>query len=182
MASIIETFGHCLDRIAEHHPAAARRLLLAAYWTYGRAITWFPDKRLPPSRQYLATVSIDTILKPLAHPERAMLTSIFTPCELIRVFDFHPMCAELYSAYINGTFAGAPFIAAAEAAGLPETFCSYHRITVGAALADVLKPPAAILNVSLACDANNLTFRFLADKYRIPHYYVDVPISAMKKA
>lgn len=32
-----------------------------------------------------------------------------------------------------------------------------------------------IVNTSLVCDANNLTFRELADHYGIPRFYVDVP-------
>lgn len=39
----------------------------------------------------------------------------------------------------------------------------------------MLPAPKFIVNTSLVCDANNLTFRELADHYGIPRFYVDVP-------
>ena len=67
------------------------------------------------------------------------------------------------------------FAEAAEAEGIAESFCSYHKVLLGSAYAGVLPAPKFIVNTSLVCDANNLTFRELADHYGIPRFYVDVP-------
>ena len=85
------------------------------------------------------------------------------------------MCAELYSCFINGAYAESVFAEAAEAEGIAESYCSYHKILMGSAYAGVLPPPKLIVNTSLVCDANNLTFRELANYYKIPQFYIDVP-------
>lgn len=101
--------------------------------------------------------------------------SIFQPCELLEAMSVTPMCAELYSCFLNGAHAEPVFAEAAEAEGIAESFCSYHKVLLGSAYAGVLPAPKFIVNTSLVCDANNLTFRELADHYGIPRFYVDVP-------
>ena len=46
---------------------------------------------------------------------------------------------------------------------------------LGCAYSGLLPPPAVIVNTSLVCDANNLSFRELSNFYGVPQYYVDVP-------
>ena len=54
-----------------------------------------------------------------------------------------------------------------EEAGIPETFCSYHKTMLGAALTGVMPAPLLIANTPLACDANQLSFRQLAGHYQV---------------
>ena len=58
---------------------------------------------------------------------------------------------------------------------VPDTFCSYHKILLGSAYAKVLEKPYMIINTSLVCDANNITFKEIAKLYDIPHFYIDIP-------
>lgn len=175
MADIVETFGSYVDAQVPRNPARARKLLLAAYRAYGWKLRHLPDKRLPDSKNYLASVCMKCMVEPLANPGNQVLVSMFTPCESILAMGFAPMCAEQYSTYANGAGAEHGFIEAAEQAGIAETFCSYHKVVAGAALSGVMPRPAAIVNTSLACDANNLTFRALAQLWDVPQFYVDVP-------
>mgnify|MGYP002620870671 CR=1 FL=1 len=175
MPDIINTFGRAVDHLAPTNPAAARQLLLAGFRAIGAKFRYFPDKRLPSARQYIAGEINRTVCRMLSCPENVALTSVFMPCELLHAMDITPMCAELYSAFINGSDAEAVFADAAEAEGIPETYCSYHKVLLGCAYTGVLPAPRFIVNTSLVCDANNLTFRELADLYHIPQYYVDVP-------
>ena len=175
MADAIGRFGAFIRREAPRRPLLCRRLLLDGYRTFGFKLRHFPDARLPKSRRYLAALVNRAIVSMLAHPEKAALTSVFLPCELLTAFGIQPMCAELYAAAVNGANAEKVFVEAAEAAGLAETYCSYHKVLLGSAFSGVLPKPGFIVNTSLVCDANNLTFRALADYYGIPQYYVDVP-------
>ena len=86
--------------------------------------------------------------------------------------------AEGFSGYMTGAYAEKAFVEAAEAAGIAETYCSYHKILMGAAFSGVLPKPKFIINTSMICDANNLTFRALADYYDVPQFYIDIPTSA----
>lgn len=175
MADIITTFGEMICRETPAHPQRARRIFVAGLRAFGLGLRAKPDPALPPSRQYIAALCNRAVTGTLAHPERSALTSVFLPCELLHCFGIRPMCAEVFSAFVNGARAEKVFVEMAEASGVPETYCSYHKVLMGGALSGVLPRPGFIVNTSLACDANNLTFRALAEQYRIPQFYVDVP-------
>lgn len=175
MADIIEKFGRFICRKAPEHPLLSRNLLLTGFRAFGLKLRKKPDPRLPESRQFLAVLVNQAVTAMLAHPENAALVSVFQPCELLHALGIQPMCAELYSAFINGAHAEKVFVEAAEAAGIPETYCSYHKILMGSAFTGVLPKPRFVVNTSLVCDANDLTFRALAEDFSIPQFYVDVP-------
>ena len=176
MTGIIDSFGRYISNIAVSRPELARKLLLAAYRANGLSIRAAPERRLSPARRFGVNYINDCVVKMLAHPEKAALVSVFMPCELLQVMDITPMCAEMYSSYINGTKCEAVFADEAQDRGISETFCSYHKVLLGSAYANVLPKPSMVTNCSLICDANQLTFRELAEYYQVPHYYIDVPL------
>lgn len=169
---IVHQFGRAIDRLAPVHPNASRQLLLTGLRAFGWKLRVFPDRRLPHSRQYSAALMNRIVCSMIVHPDKAALVSVFQPCELLEAMDVVPMCAEMYAAYINGSAAELVF---AEAAGIAETYCSYHKVLLGSAFLGMLPPPQMIVNTSLLCDANQLTFRALTEHYHVPQYYVDVP-------
>ena len=175
MADIIQGFGKYICEKTPQNPVLARKLLLAGYRAFGLKLRLFPDRRLPPSRQFSALYINHTVSEMLSRPQKAALVSVFMPCELLEAMDVLPMCAEMYSAFLCGAQAESAFAEAAESEGIPETYCSYHKILLGSACAGVLPAPAMVVNTSLPCDANNLTFREMSEHYHIPQYYVDVP-------
>jgi benzoyl-CoA reductase/2-hydroxyglutaryl-CoA dehydratase subunit BcrC/BadD/HgdB len=175
MSDIVYKFGSFLDSKVPDHPVFSRKLLVAGLRAFGLKLDHRPDPRLPESRQYLASLLNDVVVDMLTHPDRAALTSVFMPCEMLQVMGIRPLCAELYSAFVNGAHAEKAFVEAAENEGISETFCSYHKVLLGSAYSGVLPKPAMIVNTSLICDANNLTFRSLSDHYGIPQFYLDVP-------
>ncbi|MBR6258818.1 MAG: 2-hydroxyacyl-CoA dehydratase [Oscillospiraceae bacterium] len=177
MPGIIEAFGGYIEKHAVRSPDRCRRLLLAAYRANGLSIRLFPEKRLSSARRFGVNYINDAVVRMLAHPEKSALVNVFMPCELLQAMDITPMCAEMYSSYINGTRCEGVFADAAENEGIAETFCSYHKVLVGSAYSGVLPAPSVAVNCSLVCDANSLTFRELARYYGIPHFYVDVPKS-----
>lgn len=61
--------------------------------------------------------------------------SIFQPCELLEAMSVTPMCAELYSCFLNGAHAEPVFAEAAEAEGIAESFAPYHKVLLGSAYA-----------------------------------------------
>ncbi len=175
LPDIIPGFGQYICKKAPQNPDYTRKLLLTGYRAFGLKLRLAPDRHLPNARQFSAQYINRTVTRMLSHPEKAALVSIFMPCELLEAMDIVPMCAEMYSAFLCGTWAESVFAEAAEAEGIAETFCSYHKILLGSAYLKVLPAPAMVVNTSLICDANNLTFRELSEYYHVPQYYVDVP-------
>lgn len=175
MSKIIDQFGVHVGKNAEAHPERIRKEILAAYKLFGWYQHHFPDQRKPKSRQYLADACMKFMVDGFSHPEHAAMVSIFMPCELLHAFGISPICAEMFSTYLNGAGAEKAFAEAAEKAGIADTYCSYHKVVMGAALTGVLPSTRYIINTSLACDANNLTFRALSEKMGTPQFYVEVP-------
>lgn len=172
---IVETFGRTVERLSDAHPDRARRLLKTGWTAQNFKFRHLPDQRLLPADQYLAQLMMDTMLKPLRRPEDSVIVSIFTPCELMHEVGLHPYNVEGFSCYLSGSRAERAFLQEAENQGISETLCSYHKTFLGAADKGLLPKPRCIVYTSLACDANMLTFRRLAERFRAPCFFIDVP-------
>ena len=172
---IVKTFGHCVEALCEKNPACARALLCTGWRAQNLKFRYLPDRRLTKADQYLARIMMDLMLAPLQRPEQCAMVSIFTPCELVQEAGLSPYNVEAFSCYLAATYAEQNGLRTVEDRGLPETLCSYHRTFLGAAETGLLPKPRCIVYTSLACDANLVTFRHLADLYRVPSFSIDVP-------
>ena len=181
MNPAVEKFGNMVDDQLAQNPAAARKLLTTAFRLNGWAGKHV-FKKVSPAHLALDDVCNQMILRSFDHPQQSAMVSIFTPCELLHTFGLTPMLPEMLSCYLSGAGSERGFIDAAEKSGIPETFCSYHKILLGAALTGVLPKPRFIFNTTFACDANTLTFRKLAEFYGVPHFVLDVPLDQSEEA
>ena len=175
MKDIVSEFGNYLGTLARSNPTKARKRVLQAYRVFGFYQKHFPQKELPKSSRYLANSCMNMMVQALGNPSSTALVSLFTPCELLYAFSLQPLCAEMFSTYLNGAKAERTFIDIAEENGISETYCSYHKVLVGAIMSEVFPRVSCIVNTSLACDANNLSFKFASHELGLPQYYIDVP-------
>lgn len=182
MKDIIEFFGNYIGSITETNPDKARKRLLEAYRLFYFYQKYFPSKDSTKSSQILANSCMHTVIDSLSKPEETVLVSLFTPCELLYAFSLQPLCAEMFSSFLNGTKAERPFVLKAEENGISETYCSYHKILVGSILSGLFPRVSCIVNTSLACDANNLTFKFASHELGLPQYFIDVPYENTQEA
>ncbi len=174
--SIVESFGHSVEKLGETSPKKARQLLKAGWKAQNLKFRYFPDKRLLPADQRLATIMMDAMLKPLQKPEDSVIVSVFTPCELMQTVHLHPYNVESFSCYLTASHAAQSSLQQAESEGIAETLCSYHRVFVGAADGNLLPKPRCIVYTNLVCDANLVTFRYLAERFQVPSFFLDVPM------
>jgi benzoyl-CoA reductase/2-hydroxyglutaryl-CoA dehydratase subunit BcrC/BadD/HgdB len=172
---ILDRFGAAVDDVIEDNPRAAAFWLLTAFQVETWKVRHLPEGQKLPSGQMGCRLAIEGITRALEHPDEAVLTSIFMPNEIFLAMGLRPMIAEAISDFMTGARAEEGFAVAAEQRGVPESYCSYHKILVGAAATGVLAAPRLIANCSVACDANNITFKWLAERLGSPHRYVDVP-------
>ncbi|HOA36613.1 MAG TPA: 2-hydroxyacyl-CoA dehydratase family protein [Bacillota bacterium] len=182
MNNIIETFGRIVSVYVPKRPQVARRLLTAAYTLNGGLNTFFPVKGLSKVYARMNAAVSRMICHAFRQPERTVMVNIFFPCEILYAMDLTPMFPEGLSVYVANTACERVFAEKAENNYLPETFCSYHKIMIGLAETGVLPRPLLIANTTLACDANQLSFRRLAKFYQVPHVVVDVPYRADEEA
>ena len=172
---IVDRFGSAVTDLVGEKPQLAASLLLRAFETKRLQTQVLPEARQLPSGRIGARIALEGITGALEHPDEAVLTSIFLPTEIFQAMGLRPLIAEALADFITGAHAEEGFVRAAEQRGIPETYCSYHKVLLGAATARVLAPPRLIANCSVACDANNTTFKWLAADLGSPHVYVDVP-------
>lgn len=175
MNAVIDRFGKIVSNTLIKDPKLSRELLKAGYFANGMKMKYLPDKRLLPHQKYASIISNNTIRIPLSHPENSAAISVFMPCEMLHAMDITPQFAEGLACYLNGAGCEHAFVQFAEDYGIPQTYCSYHKILLGAALKEVLPKPRFVLNTTYACDANNNTFRLLSKFWHLPHFTIDVP-------
>ena len=174
MYNIIETFGKTVQDMCGRNPDSARRLLRLGYHAKNLQLKFAPG-HLHHAAQMAAIETTTSMVAPLDHPDDSVMVSIFTPCEMLQVFGLHPYCCEGLGGFLSGAGAEKAFLDYAESEGLPETFCSYHKVFIGAAERGLMPKPRFVVSTSLACDANMLTFRRMAKHYDVPHFVIDVP-------
>ncbi len=179
---IVDAVGQAVENQIPHESQTARNILTAAYgWV-------MLSGKLQRAHTYASAVErfnadiAKTIVSTFTHPENAVLVNIFLPTEILAGMHVTPMFPEVISAYVANTRCCGVFADFAEGNNVPESFCSYHKTMIGMAEADVLPAPRLIANTTLACDANQVSFRRLAHRFEIPHYVVDVPHTPSERA
>ena len=175
MQKYIETLGGMISANVPEHPARARRMLTAAYsWVgFSGSCTRLTDAKSAYTRMN-GTIA-KTIVRAMKHPQSAVMVNIFMPCELMHAMGLQPMFPEGLAVYVACTACQHVFGEHAEEAGVPESFCSYQKTMIGMAESGVLPKPLLIANTTIACDANQLSFRRLSAFYGVPQVSIDVP-------
>ena len=182
MRNIITSFGAWVQETCEKDPDKARRWLARGYRAKELQLRFDPRQKDRPTDRMVAAQTMRAMTLPLVHPERSAMASLFLPCEPLQVMGLYPYSCEGFGCFLSGTQAEQSFLQYAESQGLPDTFCSYHRVFIGAAEKGLMPKPRFILNTTLACDANLLTFRRLADYFQVPQFVVDVPYEPTEDA
>lgn len=175
MNKAIEIFGNHIYKLTGSNPQKALKQLSFVYTAAGLQCKYFPTKLLLPARQYMQWAAADSAIKPLRNPENSAIVSLYLPCEILHAMGIYQMFPEALACYLAAAGSEKIFIETAENNGLPKTLCSYHKSFIGLVESGVLPKPKFIINTSLACDVNHLSFRRAADYYNVPHFMLDVP-------
>ncbi len=175
MKKHVELFGNIVKNQVEKNPTLARKLLEAAY-SFVRFTSTHKLVNNPKNVYgYLTGEVAGTISDSFRKPENSVMVNIFFPCEILHAMNITPMLPEGISCYLANTNCIDVFTQTAEDNDIPETFCSYHKAMIGAAETNVMPAPLMIANTTLCCDANQLSFRRLANYYGVEHFVIDVP-------
>ncbi len=175
MKPYVEALGKLVESKADASPEAARKLLAAAYsWVRFSGKHSF-HRDVQAAYGHLNSALAGTMVDSLRRPQETVMVNIFFPCEMLHAMGIQPMFPEGMSAYVACTACQRVFAEKAEANNVPESLCSYHKTMLGIAESGVLPKPLMVANTTLACDANQLSFRRLAEFYDAPHSVIDIP-------
>ena len=103
MGKVVEKFGQVIQDECDKKPEAARKLLLAGYRAKRLQIKAAPGKQMNKAVQKAALETFDSMIDPLAHPDKAAMVSLFTPCEMLQVAGLHPYSCEGFGCFLSGT-------------------------------------------------------------------------------
>ncbi len=180
MNKAIELFGNHIYKLTQINPQKTLKQLSFVYTAAGLQCKYFPSRLLLPARQYMQWAAADAVIKPLRNPKNSAIVSLYLPCEILHAMGIYQMFPEALACYLAAAGSEKIFIETAENNGIPKTLCSYHKAFIGLAESGVLPNPKFIINTSLACDVNHLSFRHVADYYNVPHFMIDVPLQYNK--
>lgn len=179
MSQIVKTFGRIVGSNIAKHPKKSQNLLkfgfAFAYAYSSLQMRYFPDQYWLPHQIYSTLVCNKLIRYPLSNPENSVVVNLFFPCELLHASGLKPEFVEGFAGFLNGAWCERFFIDYIENVGMPKTLCSYHKSLLGAAFSEVLPKPKFVMFTTMVCDANIITFRALADFWKIPLFTVDIP-------
>lgn len=175
MNNLIELFGNHIYKTASTNPLSARKKLCFAFSTAGLMCKYFPTKKLLPSRQFMQWAAADSAITPLKTGKNSAIVSLYLPCEILHSMGISTLFPEALACYLAAARSEQIFIDTAEQNFVSQTMCSYHKAFIGMVETGVLPKPDFIINTTLACDANHLSFRRAAEHYNVPQYMIDVP-------
>ena len=175
MNKAIEIFGNHIYKLTQINPEKTLKQLSFVYTAAGLQCKYFPSRLLLPARQYMQWAAADAAIKPLRNPKNSAIVSLYLPCEILHAMGIYQMFPEALACYLAAAGSEKIFIETAENNGIPKTLCSYHKAFIGLVESGVLPNPKFIINTSLACDVNHLSFRRVADYCNVPHFMIDVP-------
>lgn len=172
--SIIDKFGELVKSRIVEQPGSANSLLYYGYYADYIKNKFTKASQLP-HQSYGAAITNRVIRAGMKQSEKTALVNVFFPCEILHAMNILPQFVEGAASYLNGARAEKGFIDFAEKSGIPKTHCSYHKTLLGAYKSKVLRASAFVATTSMACDANTLTFRDVAEISGAPYFIVDVP-------
>jgi len=175
MNETVIKFGNFTTNQINRHPVRGRKILAAVFKGYGLLTRLKGNEDDLPARNYEMWMCNEAMAQPLNHPGNTVIVSIFTPCEVFHAMGLKVVFPEGLGCYMTASACEKVFLEKAEECGVPETLCSYHKMLIGMAETGVLPKPLCIVNTTMACDANQLSFRYLADYFDVPHLVLDVP-------
>lgn len=175
MNNLIELFGNHIYKTAPTNPLSARKKLCFAFSTAGLMCKYFPTKKLLPSRQFMQWAAADSAITPLKTGKNSAIVSLYLPCEILHSMGISTLFPEALACYLATARSEQIFIDTAEQNFVSQTICSYHKAFIGMVETGVLPKPDFIVNTTLACDANHLSFRRAAEHYNVPQYMINVP-------
>lgn len=175
MSGVVQSFGALTHGQVAKAPNRASSLLRTAFRLVGMRAKYFPDGRFLPAREYMLAECNRHVAKSLEAKTVAGIVNVFLPCELLHAMGIHATFPEAMAVYFTASACEGAFIERAEKGGVPDSYCSYHKVLLGAAESGVIPRPRFIIHTTLACDANQLTFRRLEQHYGVPRLCIDVP-------
>ena len=135
--------GRWVECSVPDNPDRARAMLEAAYSAVALKGRLAAGRGVVAAQDRCNGAIASMVAGSLRRPGASCVVNIFLPCELLHAAGAVPMIPEVISVYVACTRCAEGFCERAEAAGVPESFCSYHKLMLGMEDAGVMGAPAS---------------------------------------
>ncbi len=127
------------------------------------------------SAQKTRKAMVDHVIKATGSDVKTCWSSIAFPAELLFAFDIYPLTLEVVAGMFSTVGLSSYFLDSADASGIPNTMCSFHRVLLGFSQEKFLKPPSMVGAASVLCDGNLKSFSEAAGHQNVPFVFLDIP-------
>ena len=133
MNSIVHRFGRVVSNQVLENPQRARSLLCTVYALSSWKDAYFRGRGLRGIYARMNSVISKNMSRSFRDSSHSAMVNIFFPCELLYAMEIVPVFPEALSVYIANSGCGEIFAESAEAIGISESLCSYHKIMIATA-------------------------------------------------
>jgi benzoyl-CoA reductase/2-hydroxyglutaryl-CoA dehydratase subunit BcrC/BadD/HgdB len=172
---VVEKYGALIRKTAVRHPGRVRRLIRIGLLYERTRLSAKRSGPVPKALNELNRLAIRSVARALDDPKDTVWVNLFAPAELLQGFGLTPLSIEVFTAFAGGFHIEDFLLRRAEAMGMSDTLCSYHKGFLGAVDADLLETPRVSVTTTLACDCNANTFRYLSRHTGDEAFILDVP-------
>lgn len=172
---IIRWYGDQIWKKARTSPDRAAQLLRTGLHAEKLRCARFQPRKIPEPYRFLRYMAVRDVTGALDRPETYAWTNIFAPVEILQTFGLTSISMEALSSYLSGFYLEDRLIDLAEAEGVSQTLCSYHKNFLGCVDAGLVPKPVLGVTTSMVCDANICSFRYLHERHGVESFVIDVP-------
>jgi len=143
-----------------------------------------PDMKVVEEMQQGIVAGFLDVQQAKAEGKPVVWTSVLLPREIFQAMDVAAVYGNVLGSYASIFGLSAKYCQLAEESGLSRDVCAVHRCMLGLAVCDereelfdlaFAKPDIAI-GSNFPCMSESKSFLLVADRYRLPTYFVDTPL------
>ncbi len=133
------------------------------------------SRQKSPAGKFLRQNQLKNIRAALEPKARRAWISVFFPTEILHPFGIRPLSLEVLAGIFSTAGLSKEFLAGADALGVSNTMCSFHRLLIGLGRSGYFAAPDVVASTSLFCDGNLKSFSEVAQMTKKPFLYLDIP-------
>jgi len=139
------------------------------------------DPRLKATKKMVDMV-LNLNLKAIQQEKPVILTTIWSPSEILHALDLIPICPETTASSLARYGLSDDYLTIAEKHfHSPET-CSFLRCATGAVMDNLFPRPAAVIATSYLCDAGAKMISYASQVYDCEYFLIDIPQDKSEEA
>lgn len=152
------------------------------FWSAARGLLRSPLSRPDRESDRVATLfAVESTGDAYLSRGPVVWANLLFPSEIIHAAGAVPFYPEVAAAVIASAGFTERFTEEAGRAGFSRDLCSFHLVSIGAALQGFLPEPDLLVSTAHPCDSAPLSFSLLAERFDADHVQLEMPVDGTKR-